>query len=173
MKKTKLKPWLHEQWCLGQLTGTFLWNMEEVLYQYALPYKPLQPLICFDERPCFLLEEVGSIFPMSPGKAKRSHYEYAPNGSCCVWLAFELHTGFRYVEGRPRRTAVDSAGFMHNLVQKPYAHVEDIRLVQDNRNTHTPGSCYAVLEPQDAFALSQRFETHYTPKKGSWLNRAV
>jgi hypothetical protein len=67
--------------------------MEDVLYQYALPYDPLHPQICFDERPCFLIEDVGSILPMSPGKAKRGHYEYAKNGSCCVMLAFEPHTG--------------------------------------------------------------------------------
>lgn len=146
--------------------------MEDVLYQYALPYDPLRPLICFDERPCFLIEDVGSILPMSPGKAKRYHYEYAKNGSCCVLLAFEPHTGFRYVEVRQRRTAVDYAEFMHTLVQKHYPHVEYIRLVQDNLNTHTPGSFYEVLEPQDAFDLSQQLETHYTPKKGSWLNMA-
>jgi hypothetical protein len=167
-----LKPWLNEQWCIGQITGAFLWNMEDILYQYALPYDPLRPLICFDERPCFLIEDVGSILPMSPGKAKRYHYEYAKHGSCCVLLAFEPHTGFRYVEVRQRRTAVDYAQFMQNLLQQHYAHVEYIRLVQDNLNTHTPGSFYEVLVPEEAFALSQRFEVHYTPKKGSWLNMA-
>lgn len=146
--------------------------MEDVLYQYALPYDPLRPLICFDERPCFLIGDVGAILPMSPGKAKRYHYEYEKNGSCCVFLAFEPHTGFRYVEVKARRTAVDYAQFMQNLLDKHYAHVECIRLVQDNLNTHTPGSFYAVLPPSDAFELSQRFAPHYTPKKGSWLNMA-
>lgn len=146
--------------------------MEEVLYQYALPYDPLRPLICFDERPCFLIDDVGSILPMSPGKVKRYHYEYAKNGSCCVLLAFEPQTGCRYVEVRQRRTAVDYAEFMQNLLQKHYPHVEYIRLVQDNLNTHTPGSFYEVLDPQEAFDLSQRFDLHYTPKKGSWLNMA-
>ena len=146
--------------------------MEDVLYQDALPYDPLRPLLCFDERPGFLIEDVGAILPLSPGKAKRYHYAYTKNGSCCVLLAFEPHTGFRYVEVRQRRTAVDYAEFMRNLVQRHYAHVEYIRLVQDNLNTHTPGSFYEVLAPQDAFDLSQQFETHYTPKKGSWLNMA-
>jgi hypothetical protein len=147
--------------------------MEDVLYQYAVPYDPLRPLICFDERPCFLIGDVGAILPMSPGKAKRYHYEYAKNGSCCVFLAFEPHTGLRYVEVRARRTAVDYAEFMHNLIAKHYAQVECIRLVQDNLNTHTPGSFYAVLPPSAAFDLSQRFEPHYTPLKGSWLNMAA
>jgi hypothetical protein len=146
--------------------------MEDVLYQYALPYDPLRPLICFDERPCFLIGDVGSILPMSPGKAKRYHYEYEKHGSCCVFLAFEPHTGVRYVEVRARRTAVDYAEFMQNLLAKHYAQVECIRLVQDNLNTHTPGAFYAVLPPSDAFQLSQRFEPHYTPLKGSWLNMA-
>ena len=146
--------------------------MEDVLYQYQLPYDPDCPLICFDERPCFLIGEVGSILPMSPGQVKRYHYEYEKNGSCCVLLAFEPHTGFRYVEVRARRTAVDYAEFMQNLLTKHYAQVNKIRLVQDNLNTHTPGSFYQILPPSAAFDLSQRFELHYTPQKGSWLNMA-
>ena len=50
--------------------------------------------------------------------------------------------------------------------------VEAIRLVQDNLTTHTPGSLDEVCPPEQAFALAQRFAPHYTPKKGSWLNRA-
>jgi hypothetical protein len=146
--------------------------MEDVLYQYALPYDPVRPLICFDERPCFLIGDVGAILPMRPGKAKRYHYEYEKHGSCCVFLAFEPHTGVRYVEVRARRTAVDYAEFMQNLLAKHYAQVKQIRLVQDNLNTHTPGSFYEVLPPSEAFALSQRFEPHYTPLKGAWLNMA-
>ena len=109
---------------------------------------------------------------MSPGKAKRYHYAYEKNGSCGVFLAFEPHTGRRYVEVRARRTAVDYAEFMPNLLAKPYRQVECIRLVQDNLNTHTPGAFYEVLPPSEAFQLSQRFEPHYTPLKGSWLNMA-
>lgn len=146
--------------------------MEDVLHQYQLPYDPRHPLICFDERPCFLIEEVGGILPLSPGKAKRYHYEYKKNGSCCVFLAFEPHTGFRYVEVRERRTAVDYADFMQALLACHYPQAESLRLVQDNLNTHTPGSFYEVLPPAEAFALAQRFEPHYTPKKGSWLNMA-
>lgn len=146
--------------------------MEDVLFQYALPYDPLRPLICFDERPCFLIEDIGGILPMAPGKAKRYHYEYGKNGSCCVFLAFEPHTGFRYVEVRDRRTAVDYAEFMLRLWERYYAHVECIRLVQDNLNTHTPGAFYEILPPDQAFEMSERFELHYTPVKGSWLNMA-
>jgi DDE superfamily endonuclease len=146
--------------------------MEDVLHQLALPYDPLRPLIYFDERPCFLIEDVGALIPMSPGRAKRYHYEYKKNGSCCVFLAFEPHTGFRYVEVRERRTAVDDAEFMQTLLTRHYPQVAEIRLVQDNLNTHTPGAFYEVLPPAEAFARAQKFDPHYTPKKGSWLNMA-
>jgi transposase len=115
---------------------------------------------------------VGGLLPMSPGKAKRYHYEYQKNGACCVFLAFEPHTGFRYVEVRERRTASDYAAFMHTLLARHYPRAASIRLVQDNLNTHTPGAFYEVLPPAQAFALAQRFAPHYTPKKGSWLNMA-
>jgi len=154
------------------MTGGYLWHMEDVLHHYQLPYDPRHPQLCFDERPCFLIEDVGALLPMSPGKAKRYHYEYKKNGSCCVFLAFEPHTGFRYVEVRERRTASDYAAFMQTLLARHYPQAESIRLVQDNLNTHTPGSFYEVLPAAEAFALAQKFEPHYTPKKGSWLNMA-
>jgi DDE superfamily endonuclease len=94
--------------------------MEDVLQQYHLPYDPRHPLICFDERPCFLIEDVGALLPLSPGKLKRYHYEYKKNGSCCVFLAFEPQTGFRYVEVRERRTAQDYAEFMQTLLADHY-----------------------------------------------------
>ena len=146
--------------------------MEDVLYHYHLPYDIDHPLICFDERPCFLIGDVGGILPMSPGKAKRYHYEYQKNGSCCVFLAFEPYTGFRYVEVHERRTASDYANFLQTLRARHYPQAKSIRLVQDNLNTHTPGAFYEILPPPEAFALAQKFELHYTPKKGSWLNMA-
>jgi hypothetical protein len=146
--------------------------MEDVLHQYQLPYDVRHPLLCFGERPCFLIKEVGAILPPSPGKAKRYHYEYKKNGSCCVFLAFEPQTGLRYVEVRERRTAQDYADFMQTLLARHYPQAASIRLVQDNLNTHTPGAFYEVLPAEQAFALAQRFEPHYTPKKGSWLNMA-
>ena len=101
---------------------------------------------------------------MQPGQPRRYDYEYERNGTCCVLMAFEPHTGFRYVQVRERRTAVDYAQFMQDLLQLHYPSVERIRLVQDNLNTHTPGAFYQVLPPQEAFEFAQVFELHYTPK---------
>jgi len=146
--------------------------MEDILDHYARPYDPLTPLICYDERPCQLLRDVLLPLPMQPGHPECYDGEYERNGTCCVLLAFEPHTGFRYVQVRERRTAVDYAQFMQDLVRRYYPAVDRIRLVQDNLNTHTPGSFYHVLPPEEAFEFAQRFELHYTPKKGSWLNMA-
>jgi hypothetical protein len=146
--------------------------MEDILGQYARPYDPLSPLICYDERPCQLLGDVLVPLAMKPGQPLRYDYEYERHGMCCVLLAFEPQTGFRYVQVRARRTAVDYAQFMQDLVRLYYPAVDRIRLVQDNLNTHTPGSFYHVLPPEEAFQFAQRFELHYTPKKGSWLNMA-
>jgi len=146
--------------------------MEDVLEQYAKPYDPLCPVICFDERPCQILGDVLVPLPMKPGKPFRYDYEYERHGTCCILLAFEPHTGFRYLEVRKRRTAVDYAQFMQNLVSRYYPTVDRLCLVQDNLNTHTPGAFYQVLSPEEAFQFSQIFELHYTPKKASWLNMA-
>ena len=145
--------------------------MEQVLYLYSLPYDPNYPLICFDERPCVLHGEVVEPLPLTPGKAKRYHYEYQRNGTCCLLVAVEPLTGFRIVEVSKQRTRADYTRFMHRLAAH-YRQAKTIRLVQDNLNTHQSGSFYASMPADKAFALAQRFEHHYTPKKGSWLNMA-
>ena len=146
--------------------------MEDLLALYEEPYDPLRPVICFDERPCQLLGEVLAPIPMKLGRAKRQDNEYERKGTCCILIAFEPLKGWRFVQVRRRRTALDYALFMQELVTRYYRGVDRIRLVQDNLNTHTPGAFYQALAPQDAFDLAQNFELHYTPLKGSWLNMA-
>ena len=153
------------------MTSDFIWHMEDVLDLYEQPYDPKHPVICFDERPCQLISDAIIPIPMKPGCPKKEHYEYIRNGTCCVFLAFEPLAGKRLVCVRKNRTMVDYAYFM-KLVSQNYPHAETIRLVQDNLNTHTPGSFYAAMPPDKAFELAKRFEYHYTPKKGSWLNMA-
>jgi hypothetical protein len=125
------------------MTGRDLGHREDGLSQYALPDDPLRPLLCCDQRPCQLLGEVLGPLPMHPGKPCRADDEYERQGTCCGFLAFEPHTGLRSVAVRQQRTAVDSAQCMKNLITKHYPQIEYIRLVQDNLNTHTPGSFYA------------------------------
>jgi hypothetical protein len=143
--------------------------MEDILYLYSLEYNELRPVVCFDELPVQLLGEVVTPLPMKAGKPKRSDYEYARHGACSLLVAFEPLTGKRLVEMSKQRTKADYCRFMQR-VSEMFPQAEQIVLVQDNLNTHNAGSFYESLPPEEAFALRQRFEMHYTPKKGSWLN---
>ncbi len=145
--------------------------MENILYQYEQPYDPLHPLICLDEMPFQLIDNILVPVPPKPGKPKKEDYEYRRNGICCVFIAFDPHEGRRMICVKEHRTKVDYANFMKEIVQG-YPDVEYIRLVQDNLNTHSAGSFYEAFPPDEAFHLANKFEFHFTPKKGSWLNMA-
>ena len=145
--------------------------MEDVLDLYEESYDPEKPVICMDERPCQLIGDIVAPIPMKPGKPKKEDNEYERNGTCSVFIACEPLTGWRYVEVRKRRTKMDYAEFM-DRVSEHYIDVSVMRVVQDNLNTHAYGSFYEKFAPEKARNLKNRFEFHYTPKKGSWLNMA-
>ena len=146
--------------------------MENVLAVYAQPTPPGRARLCFDERPCQLLDEMIAALPIQPGKAAKEDNEYARKGTCVVLLAYDLDTGQRYTQVRKQRTKADYAEFMHELVSTYYTDVEYIDLVQDNLNTHKYGSFYEHLPLAQARLLSHKLVFHYTPKHGSWLNAA-
>jgi len=145
--------------------------MEDLLHLYHLSLNEKRPVICFDELPVQLLGEVLAPLPMKAGQPKRIDYEYERGGTCSLLVAFEPLTGNRLVETSKQRTKADYCRFMQR-VSALYPEAEKIVLVQDNLNTHNASSFYENLLPQEAFELAQRFEMHYTPKKGSWLNMA-
>lgn len=145
--------------------------MEDVLHLYNLSLDEQRPLVCFDELPVQLLGEVAAPLPMKKGQPARFDYEYERHGTCSLLVAFEPLTGRRLVETSKQRTKADYCRFMQR-VSEMYPQAEKIVLVQDNLNTHNASSFYENLSPADAFALAHRFEMHYTPKKGSWLNMA-
>lgn len=145
--------------------------MEHVLDVYERPYNPAYPLLCFDERPCQLLGDVLMPIPMTAGQALRQDYHYQRQGTCIVLLAIEPLTGQRIVEVRERKTKQDYAQFMKTVAAE-YPQAKQIVLIQDNLNTHNPSSFYETFAAPEAFALAQRFEMVYTPKRASWLNMA-
>ena len=145
--------------------------MENVLDIYERPYDPSHPVVCFDERPCQLLGDVLMPIPMKPGRVERQDYHYKRNGTCVVLMAVEPLAGRRVVTVTERKTKNDYAEFMKALAAS-YPEADKIVLVQDNLNTHNPSSFYETFSAAEAFALAQRFEMVYTPKKASWLNMA-
>lgn len=145
--------------------------MENILHLYSLAYDARRPLVCFDERPCVLRQDKVEVLPMKARKPQRFDYEYERHGTCNLLVAFEPHSGFRMIEVTKQRRAGEYTAFMQRLAAH-YREADKIDLVQDNLNTHKPGSFYATLVADEAFELAQRFEMHYTPKKASWLNMA-
>lgn len=145
--------------------------MEDLLHLYSLAYDPKHPVVCFDELPVQLLGEVVTPLPMKSGKPQRYDYEYERGGVASLLVAFEPLTGRRLVETCKRRTKADYCRFQQRVAAE-WSKAEKIVLVQDNLNTHNASSFYENLAAGEAFALAQRFEMHYTPKKGSWLNIA-
>jgi len=143
--------------------------MENLLHLYAQPYDPAYPLVCFDERPCFLIGDIVEGLAPQPGKVAKEHYAYSKHGSCVVLAAVEPLTGQRLVRVYSQRTQNEYTKFMQELVSL-YPQAVKIRLVQDNLNTHSPNSFYRHLSAGEAFSLTHRFEWHYTPKSASWLN---
>ena len=145
--------------------------MEHILDIYEQPYDPRRPVVCFDERPCQLLGDVLMPIPMKPGHAERQDYQYTRNGTAVVLMAVEPLAGYRMVNVTEQKTKKDYAAYMKELAAQ-YPAADKIVLVQDNLNTHTPSAFYEVFAAPEAFALAQRFEMVYTPKKASWLNMA-
>jgi hypothetical protein len=143
--------------------------MEQLLYLYARPYDERHPVVCFDERPCFLIGERVEGLAMKAGQATPEHYSYTKNGSCALLMAIEPKTGQRLARVYQRRTKQEYAQFLKELAAL-YPAAEKIRLVQDNLNTHNLSSLYETFPAAEAFVLSQRFEFYLTPKSGSWLN---
>jgi hypothetical protein len=146
--------------------------MEDVLELLAEPYDPKRPVICFDEKSVQLLSDTRQPQPVRPGRPGLQDHEYKREGTANIFMAVEPLRGRRHAEVTERRTKLDFAEQMKQLVDVQYPEAERIRLVVDNLNTHGPASLYAAFEPAEALRLRKRLEFHYTPKHGSWLNPA-
>jgi hypothetical protein len=145
--------------------------MESVLDVYRRPYDASFPVVCMDESPRQLIDEVKTPIAGAPGRPARYDYEYKRHGICNVFMANEPLAGKRMVNVTERKTKRDWAFFIAEIAER-YRAAEKITLVMDNLNTHKPGSLYESFAPEQAKKLWDRFEFVYTPKHGSWLNMA-
>jgi transposase len=146
--------------------------MEDVLEVYIRPYDPQRPQVCMDETTKQLFEEVSQPLPLHPGQPERVDYEYRRQGVGDLFMFFEPLQGKRHVKVTNQRTRKDWAQAMRELSDIHYPQAEKIIVVLDNLNTHSPASFYETFEPDEARRLINRFEFHFTPKHGSWLNMA-
>ena len=152
--------------------SAFVAAMEDVLEVYHRPHDPDYPLVCVDESSKQLIEETRTPIPMKPGQPARYDYEYERNGTSNLFMMFAPLEGWRHVKVTDRHTAVDYAHVLKEVSDTHLPDAKKIVLVQDNLNTHTPASLYEAFPADEARRLVERFEWHYTPKHGSWLNLA-
>ncbi len=146
--------------------------MEEVLEVYHRPYDPKRPVVCFDEGSKQQTKETRLPLPAQPGSIAKYDYEYERNGTSNVFMFFAPLAAWRHVKVTDRRTMIDFAGCMRDLVDVHFPDAETIVVVMDNLNTHKPASLYEAFAPTEARRLLGKLEFHYTPKHGSWLNMA-
>ena len=168
MTKRKIQYWVIPP----DADAEFAACMEDVLETYAQPYDAAFPVVCMDEQPVQLTKETREPIAATREHPQRVDYEYERAGTACIFMFAEPLSGWRKVSARPRRTKVDWALEMEELLRTRYADVEKVMLVCDNLNTHTRGAFYEAFEAKKAREIVRRIEFHYTPKHGSWLNIA-
>lgn len=146
--------------------------MEDVLEVYTRPYDERFPQVCLDEKSKQLLGEVREPIAAGPGRPARHDYEYEREGTANLFIVSEPLAGWRHISVTSRRTKLDWARCIKELVDVHYPEAERIVLVMDNLNTHTPAALYETFEAAEARRIARKLEIHYTPKHGSWLNMA-
>ena len=146
--------------------------MQDVLEVYQRPYDERRPMVAMDEVPKQLVAELRLPIAARPGQPRRVDYEYRRNGTANIFMLFEPLAARRRVKVTERRTKVDWAYLIRDLVDVHYPEAEIVVLVMDNLNTHAKASLYEAFEPKDAKRIADKLEIHYTPKHGSWLNVA-
>lgn len=144
-----------------------MWQMEDVFDLYDLPYTPMRPVVCLDETPYQLIGERLVPLPTKPGHPQRVDYEYERNGVVNLFVAFQPGAGWRHVYVRDHRCKADFAQVIKDWVDCQFPQVEEVRLVMDNLNTHTPALFYEVFPPEEARRLTTKLDIHYTPKHAS------
>lgn len=155
-----------------QASASFVANMEDVLEVYQRPHDPQRPVVCLDETTKQMIKETRAPIPAAPGRKARHDYEYERNGVASLFMTFAPLEGWRCVKVADRHAAVDYAHVLRELSDEHFPDAAKIVLVQDNLSTHTPASLYAAFPAPEARRLAERFEWHYTPKHGSWLDMA-
>ncbi len=146
--------------------------MEDVLEVYQRPRNPACPVVCLDETSKQLIAETRMPIKAKPGQPARVDYEYERNGTANLFMIFAPLEGWRHVKVTDRHATIDYAHVLKELSDTHFPGATKIVLVQDNLNTHKPASLYEAFPPGEARRLVERFEWHYTPKHGSWLDMA-
>jgi len=185
LNTNEVKPHLSKYWCIPKENDAhFVYHMEDILGIYQRPYNPEIPVLCMDEKPIQLLDEIierVSAKPLrtdldtglvKPGELEKIDYQYERCGVASIFVFCEPLKGWRYMKALNRRTKSDFALIVKEISDIFYPNIDRVVLIADQLNTHNQSSFYEAYPPEIAYQLSQKFEFHYTPKHGSWLNIA-
>lgn len=160
-------------WCIPpESDAEFVCAMENVLAVYKRRFDPDGPVVCFDEKSKQLVGEICKPIPAAPGRVECHDYEYVRNGTANLFMMVEPLRGWRRVSVTSRRTKLDFAGQMKELIDVHYPNATKVTLVMDNLNTHRLSCLYEAFAPQEARRIIEKIEVVHTPKHGSWLNMA-
>ena len=170
LAENDLKPWRKDMWCIPKVDGAYVAAMEDVLDLYAEVPDPERPVVCFDESPTQLIDEVRPPIPAAPGRCERYDCEYRRKGTANLFVFLDAHRSWRKVKVTDQRTARDFARCMRELVDLDYPKAKLIRVVLDNLSTHSAGALYQAFPAPQAHRILERLEFHHTPKHASWLN---
>lgn len=170
LKENDLKPWQRKMWCIAQIDAEFVAQMEHILSLYAEEPDDENPIVNFDEAMKQLVANTRESKMAKPGHLEKIDYEYKREGVANLFVFFDRHRGWRHVKVTERKTKVDFAHCMQDLVDTHYPKANKIRVVLDNLATHTKGALYKAFKPEEAKRILDRIEFHYTPKHASWLN---
>ena len=170
LSEMQLKPWQEKMWCIPKVDAEFVARMENILALYAERPDPRRPVVCFDETPRQLIGEERVAVKAEPGKRRRYDYEYVRNGTANVFMFVDANRSWRHAKVTDRRTCLDFAECLRDLVDEHYPHADKIRVVLDNLSAHRPSAVYERFPPEEARRILERLEFHFTPKHASWLN---
>lgn len=159
-------------WCIEKLDAAYIARMEHILDLYAESADPKRPVINFDEAGKQLVDHVNEPILMKPGKVSKNDYDYQRAGMANIFMFFDRHRGSRKAKVTDRKTAVDFAVCMRELVEHDYPEADIVRVVLGNLCTRHEASLYKAFPPEEARRILRRMEFHYTPKHASWLNMA-
>ena len=164
---------MNDYWCIpSKEDADFVACMEDVIDVYELPYDPMYPVVCMDEKPYQLLDDVRQPLSVRPGDNQKTDSEYKRNGTCSIFAFVEPLGGRHHASVHEHRTAIDWAMEIKYLSDEMFPDAKKIILVMDNLNTHKAASLYKAFPPSEARRIIKRLEIHYTPKPGSWLDMA-
>ena len=164
---------MNDYWCIpSKEDADFVACMEDVIDVYELPYDPMYPVVCMDEKPYQLLDDVRQPLSVRPGDNQNTDSEYKRNGTCSIFAFVEPLGGRHHASVHEHRTAIDWAMEIKYLSDEMFPDAKKIILVMDNLNTHKAASLYKAFPPSEARRIIKRLEIHYTPKHGSWLDMA-